>query len=130
MGNILELKNINKLYNVGEKNEIQVLYDMNVSFKEGSFNSIIGQSGSGKSTLLNIIGSLDKPTSGDILIDGQEVSKMSSRELAILRNEKIGFVFQFHYLLPEFTALENVLMPVEIRYGKFPKLLKKRLKNI
>lgn len=129
MGNILELKNINKLYNVGEKNEIQVLYDMNVSFKEGSFNSIIGQSGSGKSTLLNIIGSLDKPTSGDILIDGQEVSKMSSRELAILRNEKIGFVFQFHYLLPEFTALENVLMPVEIRYGKISKAAKEKAKE-
>jgi lipoprotein-releasing system ATP-binding protein len=83
-------------------------------FEEGTFNSIIGQSGSGKSTLLNILGTLDKATSGDVLINGKNTQDMKKDELAQLRNETIGFIFQFHYLLPEFTALENVLMPYRI----------------
>lgn len=116
MNNILELKNINKIY--GTEIKTQVLYDINLSFEEGSFNSIIGQSGSGKSTLLNIIGTLDQPTSGDITIAGTDSKHMNSNQLADLRNDTIGFIFQFHYLLPEFTALENVLMPYEIKNGK------------
>lgn len=119
MNNILELKNINKIY--GNDIKTQVLYDINLSFEEGSFNSIIGQSGSGKSTLLNIIGTLDKPTSGEISMNGTDVKKMSNNQLSTLRNNTIGFVFQFHYLLPEFTALENVLMPFEIKNGKITK---------
>ncbi|MHB8130499.1 MAG: ABC transporter ATP-binding protein, partial [Mobilitalea sp.] len=97
------------------------LYDINLSFEEGSFNSIIGQSGSGKSTLLNIIGTLDKATSGEVLIGGTDVKNMSTNKMADLRNKTIGFVFQFHYLLPEFTALENVLMPYRILNGKVTK---------
>ena len=116
MNTILELKNINKIY--GKEIKTQVLYDVNLSFDQGSFNSIIGQSGSGKSTLLNIMGTLDKPTEGTVIIDGKNTSEMSVRQLAALRNDVIGFVFQFHYLLPEFTALENVLMPYEIKSGK------------
>ena len=116
MNTILELKNINKIY--GKEIKTQVLYDVNLSFGQGSFNSIIGQSGSGKSTLLNIMGTLDKPTDGTVIIDGKNASEMSVRQLAALRNDVIGFVFQFHYLLPEFTALENVLMPYEIKSGK------------
>ena len=116
MNTILELKNINKIY--GKEIKTQVLYDVNLSFDQGSFNSIIGQSGSGKSTLLNIMGTLDKPTEGTVIIDGKNASEMSVRQLAALRNDVIGFVFQFHYLLPEFTALENVLMPYEIKSGK------------
>ena len=116
MDTILELKNINKIY--GKEIKTQVLYDVNLSFDQGSFNSIIGQSGSGKSTLLNIMGTLDKPTEGTVIIDGKNASEMSVRQLAALRNDVIGFVFQFHYLLPEFTALENVLMPYEIKSGK------------
>ena len=116
MNTILELKNINKIY--GKEIKTQVLYDVNLSFGQGSFNSIIGQSGSGKSTLLNIMGTLDKPTEGTVIIDGKNASEMSVRQLAALRNDVIGFVFQFHYLLPEFTALENVLMPYEIKSGK------------
>ena len=116
MNTILELKNINKIY--GKEIKTQVLYDVNLSFAQGSFNSIIGQSGSGKSTLLNIMGTLDKPTDGTVIIDGKNASEMSVRQLAALRNDVIGFVFQFHYLLPEFTALENVLMPYEIKSGK------------
>jgi len=112
MASIIELKNINKFY--GTELKTQVLFDINLSIEEGSFSSIIGQSGSGKSTLLNLIGTLDKPSSGDIIIDNVTTGKLTPAALAALRNQTIGFVFQFHYLLPEFTALENVLMPYEI----------------
>lgn len=114
--NILELTGINKIY--GSEIKTQVLYDINLSFAEHSFNSIIGQSGSGKSTLLNIMGTLDKPTSGQVQIGDQSVAKMKEKQLASLRNDWMGFVFQFHYLLPEFTALENVLIPYEIKNGR------------
>jgi len=119
MNNILELKNVNKIY--GQEIKNQVLYDINLSFEEGSFNSIIGQSGSGKSTILNIVGTLDKATSGDVLIGGTNIKNMSANQMADLRNRTIGFVFQFHYLLPEFTALENVIMPYRIQNGKVTK---------
>lgn len=122
--NIIELKNINKIY--GKDMETQVLFDINISFKEKSFNSIIGESGCGKSTMLNIMGTLDKPTSGEVYIDGQRTDLMSSDELAETRNEKIGFIFQFHYLLPDFTTLENVLMPYMIKNVKPPKEIKER----
>jgi lipoprotein-releasing system ATP-binding protein len=114
MPNIVELKNINKIYGQNTQNPTQVLFDLSLNFEESSFNSIIGQSGSGKSTLLNILGTLDKATSGDVFINGKNTQEMSSNELSKLRNESIGFIFQFHYLLPEFTALENVLMPYRI----------------
>lgn len=119
MANILELKNINKIY--GEKVKTQVLFDVNLNFEESSFNSIIGASGSGKSTLMNIIGTLDKATSGDVLIDGKDISNMNKNQLASLRNETIGFIFQFHYLLPEFTVRENILMPYRIKHNKLTK---------
>jgi len=127
MNNMLELKGINKIY--GEDIKTQVLYDINLSFEQGTFNSIIGQSGSGKSTILNIMGTLDKATSGEIIIDGKNVKKMSNNQLASLRNNTIGFVFQFHYLLPEFTALENVLMPYEIQHGKVTKEIVKKAED-
>lgn len=113
MGSIIELKDINKIY--GGRVKTQVLHNINLSIEEGSFNSIIGASGSGKTTLLNIIGTLDKPTDGQVFIEGNRTDKMSRRALAAIRNKKIGFVFQFHYLLPEFNALENVLMPYTIK---------------
>lgn len=119
MDNIIELKKICKVY--GTQIKTQVLFDLDLSIEQGSFNSIIGQSGSGKSTLLNIVGTLDKPTSGEVYISGQRTDQMSTKQLAILRNETIGFIFQFHYLLPEFTAFENVLMPHYIKYGKVDK---------
>ena len=109
MANIITLKDINKIY--GSAVKTQVLFDTNLNFEEGSFNSIIGQSGSGKSTLLNIMGTLDKPTSGEVYIDGKRTDSMNKNALATLRNKTIGFVFQFHYLLPEFTAIENILIP-------------------
>jgi lipoprotein-releasing system ATP-binding protein len=114
MRNIVELKKINKIYGEKTPNPTQVLFDLDLNFEEESFNSIIGQSGSGKSTLLNILGTLDKATSGDVIIGGKNTQLMKKNELSNLRNEMIGFIFQFHYLLPEFTALENVLMPYRI----------------
>lgn len=116
MAKMIELVNINKIY--GDKVKTQVLFDINLSFDEGAFTSIIGSSGSGKSTLLNIMGTLDRPSDGQILINSISTEKMNKNQLAELRNETIGFIFQFHHLLPEFTALENVLMPYVIKHGK------------
>lgn len=113
---IIELKQINKTYGTVIKQ--QVLYDIDLAIEPKTFNSIIGQSGSGKSTLLNIIGTLDKPTSGEVIVNGTHTSTMNKTQLATFRNEEIGFIFQFHYLLPEFTLLENVVMPYRIRHGK------------
>ena len=112
MAEIIELTNIEKVY--GEKVKTQVLFDINLSIKESSFNSLIGASGSGKSTMLNIIGTLDKPTAGQVIIDGKNIGDLSKKQLSELRNQTIGFIFQFHYLLPEFTVKENILMPWKI----------------
>lgn len=127
MEKILELKNINKIY--GTTVKTQVLTDINASFEKGSFNSIIGQSGSGKSTLLNIMGTLDTPTSGEVIIHGVNTAKMNKNKLSELRNQSIGFVFQFHYLLPEFTALENVLMPYRIGKSSLTKEIRDKAKE-
>ena len=116
MASLLELNNINKIY--GEKVKTQVLYDINLKIEQSSFNSIVGASGSGKSTLMNIIGALDSPTNGALTIDGKDVLNLNKDKLSEFRNETIGFIFQFHYLLPEFTVLENVLLPAQIKYKK------------
>ena len=113
MGNVITLKNVTKVY--GKNIQTLALNDINLNIKEGSFNAIIGESGSGKSTMLNIIGTLDKPTSGDVIINGKNIIDMDNKKLSKLRNETIGFIFQFHYLLPEFTVIENILMPSLIR---------------
>jgi lipoprotein-releasing system ATP-binding protein len=110
MAEMNRLSKVNKSYGSGEL-RTQVLFDVDLAFEEGSFNSIIGASGSGKTTLLNLIGTLDKPDSGEVWVAGQRVDAMKRDKLAALRNGTLGFVFQFHYLLPEFTAMENVLMP-------------------
>lgn len=112
---VLQLINIDKSY--GKKVITKVLNNINLTFYEGEFVAIIGQSGSGKSTLLNIIGSLDKPTSGDILFKGENISHFTNNEMANFRNKSIGFIFQFHFLLSEFDVLENALMPTWIKYG-------------
>ncbi|TJX63269.1 ABC transporter ATP-binding protein [Soehngenia saccharolytica] len=113
MAKILKLMDINKVY--GDKIKTQVLFDINLDFEESTFNSIIGESGSGKSTLMNIMGTLDRATSGDVEINGINILNMNKNELAVLRNEFIGFIFQFHYLLPEFTVMENILIPYRIK---------------
>lgn len=120
MANVIEVRNIDKIYGNGNFTT-QVLFDVCLDFKEESFNSIIGQSGSGKSTLLNIVGTLDKPTNGEVFINGISTKNLNKNQLADLRSETLGFIFQFHYLLPEFTALENVLMPIRIKKQKITK---------
>ncbi|MGC9173160.1 ABC transporter ATP-binding protein [Athalassotoga sp.] len=129
MANIIDLKNINKFY-ISGKMKFQVLHDINLSFEEGSFNSIIGPSGSGKTTLMNVMGILDKPQSGEITIDGERIDKIGKKNLAYIRNQKIGFVFQFHYLLPEFTIYENVLMPYLMKDSKPTKEIIKRAEEL
>lgn len=106
---MLKASKITKVYGKTIRN--QVLFDIDLEIKKGEFMSIIGPSGSGKSTLLNIIGALDRPTSGELTIDGKETTRLNEVELSDFRNRSLGFIFQFHYLLPAFTALENVLMP-------------------
>ena len=116
MSGIIELTQVNKIYHGAV--DLQVLFDINLSFEAGTCNAIMGVSGSGKTTLLNIMSTLDFSTSGDVLINGRLVTNMTKNQLALLRNETIGFVFQFHHLLPEFTALENVLMPHLINHWR------------
>lgn len=118
MGDIIVLDKINKFY--GETVVVQVLFDIDLTIRSGQFTAFIGPSGSGKTTLLNIIGLLESPTSGKIYLDGQDISELDRDELALYRNQKIGFIFQFHYLLPEFTALENILIPYWIGKGRPP----------
>ena len=128
MDNIIELRNVNKIYGTAVKT--QVLFDIDLAFKEKTFNSIIGASGSGKSTVLNIMGTLDKPTAGEVYINDKRVDRMKKNELAELRNKTIGFIFQFHYLLPEFTAFENVMMPYLIQNPNPPREIYNRAEEL
>lgn len=122
--NILVLENVSKSYQT-KVEKIDILKNINLSVKKGDFLSIIGRSGSGKSTLLNIMGLLDKNDSGKIYIDGIDISNIDDTVKNKIKNEKLGFVFQFHFLLPEFTALENVMLPALINaYSK-----KEEIKN-
>jgi lipoprotein-releasing system ATP-binding protein len=113
---VLRTRGLNKTY--FGKIDTPVLFDINIEIVRGSFTALIGPSGSGKSTLLNCLGLLDPQTSGEIEFDGRVLRAQNVNELAAFRNENIGFIFQFHYLLPEFTALENVLLPCWIRRGR------------
>lgn len=106
---MIDIKNITKSFG-----NLQVLKDINLHINKGEVVSIVGPSGAGKTTLLQIVGTLDKPDSGTICLDGIDVNKLSTRKLSDFRNQHIGFVFQFHQLLPEFTALENVMIPAYI----------------
>ena len=103
---MIEVKNVCKSFG-----DLAVLQGVNLTVEKGQIVSIIGKSGAGKTTLLQIIGTLDRPTSGQIMIDGVDVLALKDKELAHFRNRRIGFIFQFHQLLPEFTALENTMMP-------------------
>jgi len=116
---VLHLEAVHKTYNDGAENAVEVLHGIDLTLKHGEFVSLIGPSGSGKSTLLNIIGLLDRPTSGQLFINGQETSTLNDSELTQLRGRSIGFVFQYHCLISAFTALENVMMPMLVDNG-FP----------
>lgn len=109
---VLELTGIRKSFNVGESNETEILHGIDLTLMEGEFCAVVGPSGSGKSTLLNTVGLLDRPSSGSLKICGQETSRLSDQGLTHLRGHKIGFVFQYHYLLSAFSAIENVMMPM------------------
>ena len=115
---ILACEAVCKNYYDGQLN-VQVLDNLTLQVEKGRSIGIVGASGSGKSTLLHILGGLDKPTSGRVSLTGQDLSELSQKQLSRLRNRHLGFVYQFHHLLPEFSALENVMMPLLI--GKRPK---------
>lgn len=116
---VIRLQGVCKSYNVGQSSQTEVLHNISLSIGKGEFTSLIGVSGSGKSTLLNIMGLLDRPTSGQLLIKGDDTSAMSEERITHLRGRAIGFVFQAHHLISAFTAVENVMMPMLVDRG-FP----------
>ncbi len=111
---ILESVNLSKEYMSTGTGVVRVFHNISFALTRGDIVALTGASGSGKSTLLNILGSLDKPTSGKVLLENEALNELSPEKLSQMRNKKIGFIFQFHHLLPEFTALENVMMPALI----------------
>lgn len=128
---VLEVKNIDKVYGQGET-EVYALRDLSFSVKRGEFMLIVGSSGSGKSTLLNMIGLLDRPTRGKVIIEGIDTSTLNDNQLSAFRNSKLGFIFQFSNLLSDLTVLENVTLPRKIQ-GTIDKAIEESkvlLKNV
>ena len=124
MNNIIELANVSKIYRT-KGGTVCALDNVKLKIKEGSFTSVIGQSGSGKSTLMNILGCLDKPTSGEYFLNGESVMEMSERHLSYIRNHIIGFIFQSFCLIPTMSAIENVELPLS--YRRMPKQQRRSL---
>lgn len=122
MADIYKLEHVGKSFSVNESS-LEIFRDINLDIGEGQAVAIVGASGSGKSTLLHLMGALDKPSSGKILFDGQDLAAMGPAAQASFRNHKLGFVFQFHHLLPEFSALENVALPGLIAHAERGKSL-------
>ena len=120
MNDLLTVRGLCKSYRSGA-DRIEVLVDLSIELRGGEMMAITGVSGSGKSTLLHLIGGMDRPDKGSILIEGREITKLGLQELSHFRNRTVGFVFQFHHLLPEFTALENVMMPLLLRGEPYPR---------
>ncbi|MCL2630201.1 MAG: ABC transporter ATP-binding protein [Firmicutes bacterium] len=123
---LLSLKNISKTFS---ETGITVLKGVSIDIEKGDFVSIVGASGSGKSTLLTIMGGIDKPTSGEVLLHGKDISQMTEKELAVLRRTKIGFVFQFFNLAPNLTVYENIMLPIVLG-GKSQKDFKEKADNL
>lgn len=115
---VLRLQDLRKCYNVGLPTEVEVLHGLNMALSAHDFCALVGPSGSGKSTLLNLIGLLDQPTDGELLITDIATSELDDEARTLLRRENIGFVFQFHHLIEAFSAQENVLMPLMVKAGK------------
>ncbi|MBU0509844.1 ABC transporter ATP-binding protein [bacterium] len=109
----IQAENLSKSYYLGSV-EVPVLHEVSLTIDTGQQVAVVGPSGVGKSTLLHVLGALDRPTSGEVYVNGRALSELDGERLAMVRNRQVGFVFQFHHLLPEFTALENVLMPARL----------------
>ena len=120
MGILVQTKGLSKTYGKGE-NEVQALKECHLCFAEGSFTSIVGRSGSGKSTLLHLLGGLDTPTTGSVEIEGRDIYQLSDSERTIFRRRRVGFVFQFYNLMPEMTAYQNILLPMQLDNRKVDK---------
>ena len=115
---VLRLQGLRKSYNVGLPTETEILHGLDLRLQRSDFAALVGPSGSGKSTLLNLLGLLDAPTAGELYLLGQPTREMDDAQRTALRGGSIGFVFQFHHLIPAFTALENVLMPLMVVHGR------------
>jgi lipoprotein-releasing system ATP-binding protein len=114
MSSVLEARDLQKSYIGGDGSELRVLKGVNLSVRPGESVAVTGASGSGKSTLLHLLGGLDRPTAGEVLLEGRPLDRLPEADLAAIRNRRLGFVFQFHHLLRELTALENIVMPLLI----------------
>jgi lipoprotein-releasing system ATP-binding protein len=115
---VLRLEGIRKSYGAGTPAAVEVLHGIDLALEKGEFCALMGPSGSGKSTLLNVVGLLDRPDAGRLLINGEDTTRLDDRALTRLRGRSIGFVFQYHHLLPAFTAAENVVMPMLLDRGR------------
>ena len=126
MVDVLALEQIRKSYNIGTPVESEILHGIDLTMRTGDFLALMGPSGSGKSTLLNIIGLLDRPSAGRLLINGEDTGILGDAELTRLRGKTIGFIFQYHYLISAFTARENVMMPMLVDRGWPDAIMAKR----
>lgn len=116
---ILKVQDVHKSFSLGKGSSLEVLKGINLTIRRGEIIAIVGASGAGKSTLLHIMGGLDRPTKGTVISNGHDIFALDDEELAKFRNREVGFVFQFHHLLPEFTAIENAAMPAMILGKRF-----------
>ena len=123
---VLRLDGVCKSYNIGTPTEVEVLHGIDLALEKGEFCALMGPSGCGKSTLLNIVGLLDRPSGGRVVINGRDTAQLDDRSLTQLRGRTIGFVFQYHYLIPAFTALENVIMPMLVDRGRPDAAMRRR----
>lgn len=127
--NILSTHDLTKIYGNGD-NEVHALSHVSLDIEEGTFASIIGSSGSGKSTLLNLLGGLDRPTSGEVIVDGKSIFEMRDEELTIFRRRKIGFVFQNYNLMPILNVYENIVLPIELDGAKIDEAYVERIMDM